>query len=415
MEPQPINATSIEATAGLLLLFPVATNTPIQTKLLTLLTEAQQCDPDLDKVQAIDIPTTIADRMEQWVQFLLIDVIHQWRMLPSSDIDSEPLLRELISQEPEQSSPFLQSLRSAGLEKSLQQTLEDYIQDLYTQQQKKKLFGFELVNWLELKASQLEHGFTRNQDRTGEKSIPFTEDFLVQLSSYGLALSTKYLQSLTTILVQIRRLGSQAALRQLNTLSQTLQTMRDNYAQQYQDHLRREKSAQKAYKNLLFKIGEQRRGSREAAPLWESALRALRLSYTSRLESEVFRLAEQILDNLMQPVQYLTLSIAQTDMFLIGVQQFSENLTAAATLPALLKGVLLDRIARDTLLRQLEETVGHPLDQWPNIEGLTAATVQQKLLQLLRPICFNVYVDCYLATIATPETALLPSIPIFSP
>jgi hypothetical protein len=412
MEPQDIQLISVEATAGLLLLHPAAAEASFQTRLLQLIAEAQDGDPILKELYSIPISATIAERIEQWLRFLVGEVIHHWRLSPSSDIESHSFLQDFVSSAPGQSSPLVDTLKRVGLQKPLQQSLQDFFQDLQTQQQQQKLGGADFVNWLDHKASQLEHQFVGHQNTSNDQAHP-DEGFLTQLFSQRLSLVTKQLQSLTTVLVQIQRLGSQSALRQLKVLAQILQTVQDRYVQQQQDQVRRAQSAQKAYKNLLSKIGEQRWGLRESARLWESALRALNLSYAARLDAEVFRLAAQILGDLLQPIQFLTLSIAQTDLFLIGVQQFSGE--SPSTLPNLIKGVLLDRISPEPLLRQLEIAVGHPLQQWAQIKTLTTATVQQELLQLLRPICFNVYVDCYLATIATAEIAPVSSINPFLP
>ena len=408
MKPQDIQSISIEATAGFLLLHPPTTEKSVQNKLCQMIAMGQERDPDLAEVRSIPISVTIAERVEQWMRFLVAEVIHHWRIYPSSEIECQQLLQDLITSESEVSSPLLVTLNQAGLQKPLQQSLQDYFQDLHTQQQQQKLTGTDLIDWLEFKLSQLEYRFVGNQDATGNRVVFDGEGFLTQLSAHHLSLMTKYLQSLTMLLVQIQRLGPQSALRQLRVLTQTLQNTRDQYAQQHQDQLRRGQSAQKAYKNLLVKMAERRWGMREATRLWESALRAANLSYTARLDAEVFRLAEQLLEDLLQPIQYLTLSLAQTDLFLIGVQQFAGE--ASPTLPTLLQGVLLDRLSPDPLLRQLEAAVGYPIQQWAQIKTLTITTVQQELLQLLRPICFNVYVDCYLATLAIPETTLLPSL-----
>jgi hypothetical protein len=408
LELQDIQSISVKATAGLLLIHPAATEASFQTRLLQLIAEAQDGDPILKELYSIPIPAAIAERIEEWLRFLVGEVIHHWRMSPSSDIENYSLFQDFVSSAPGQPSPLVDTLKSAGLQKPLQRYLQNFFQDLQTQQQQQKLGGADFVNWLEHKASQLEHQFVGHQNTSSDQANTTDEGFLTQLFAQRLSLVTKQLQSLTTILVQIQRLGSQSALRQLKVLAQILQTAQEQYVQQQQDQVRRAQSAQKAYKNLLSKIGEQRWGLRESARLWESALRALNLSYAARLEAEVFRLAVQILGDLLQPIQFLTLSIAQTDLFLIGVQQFAGESPPA--LPNLLKGVLLDRISPETLLRQLEIAVGYPLQQWTQIKTLTTATVQQELLQLLRPICFNVYVDCYLATIATPETPLASSI-----
>jgi hypothetical protein len=400
MEPEDTSAIPSSTPAAMLLLCPTSDPEYLYQTVQSFVDK--NSDLSLPSVQLIPIQTPILSQLKQWTQVIAVDVVQEWRLFPSEETALSTLFKDLgLHLEEHDHSPFLELLRRPGQEKTLYQILQDYLQELYTAQLEQKLSGSVLRRWFEQKAADLKiwfyGGLVDSPDKDSASPSP-TDGCLKQLQLYKPTLLAKNLHSLTTALVQIRRLGSQTAVRQLNTVIETLQSIRSDFSTQRQEHRQRAKSAQKAYYNLLSQIRDPKWGVGEGDSAWESILRALNLIYTSNLEAAIFSLAEQLLENLIQNTQHLMGFIAKTDLRLKDIQDHLAQHTSPLTIPPpVLRTLFLERVYRMNVLRQMEEWVGSPIHQWGSLNTFNPEKFQEEFLKLLYPVCLSLYVDCYLA------------------
>jgi hypothetical protein len=399
MEPEDTSIIPPSTLAAMLLVCPTSDPEHLYQTVQHLV--EQNPDPSLQDLQLVLLQSPILSQLKQWTQVIAIDVVQEWRLFPSEETALSTLFRDLgLNVEEHHHSHLLDLLRRAGHDKTLYQTLQDYLQELSTEQLEHKLIGSSLRCWIEQKAADLKIWFYGGLVGSPQKNSAVPSDgCLRQLQLYNPILLTKNLHSLTTALVQIQRLGAQTALRQLNTVIETLQSIGANFSAQRQEHRQRGKSAQKAYNNLLSQIRDPKWGIGEGDSDWESILRALNLIYTSNLEAAVFSLAVQLLDDLIQNTQHLMDSIAKTDRLLQDIQdQLAQHTSPPIIPPPVLRTLFLERIYRVNILRQMEEWAGSPIYQWGNV-NINPARFQEELLKRLYPICLSLYVDCYLVMI----------------
>jgi hypothetical protein len=407
METEDTSVIPPSTPAAMLLLCPTSDPKHVYQTLQSFVDENP--DPSLSSIQLIPLQPSILSHLKQWTQAIAVDIVQEWRLFPAEETALSTLFRDLeLHLEEPVHSPLVDLLQRAGQEKALYQTLQDYLQELETEQLEQKLSGSSLRRWIEQKAADLKiwfYGGWVNASAEGSAPRSPVDGCLKQLQLYKPTLLAKKLHSLTTALVQIRRLGAQTALRQLNTVIETLQFISSNFSAHRQEHRQRAKSAQKAYYNLLSQIRDPKWGVGEGDAAWKSILRALNLVYTSNLEAAIFSLAEQLLEDLIQNTQQLMDSIAKTDLLLTDIQAHLAQHPPIPTIPSpVLRTLLLERISKMNVLRQMEEWVGSPIHQWGSLDTLNPEKFQEEFLKLLYPVCLSLYVDCYHAMHAEAQT-----------
>jgi hypothetical protein len=397
MEPEKPKLIWQDASSAVLLVSSGKTAEQTIDIICRLAAEASTRDARLLNLQAIPVPLSMT-RLEIWAYCLAAELIRQWRFLAVAAPPITTILAELGLTSAEGTASLIDTLGKADAETPPAIELKERLQTLDKQQHQQKLSSSKLRAWLEREAAKLADWFT--QMPTAESLMSQSPEeiggCLVKLQLYAPTLHAQTLQTLEICLTQLRLSGSQVILKHLNFLNQALQNILDDYEVQQQERLRRERGAWRAYHNLMIQIETHKWGSSGKGDLaWKAVLRALDLIYVSKLEAEIYTLASQLVNDLIQQTHQYAAAVAQTDTLLTYLQNwFIQRCPSESTFPPVLKSFLVERIDPWELRRQLEQWTGYSFTQWGAVESIQPEAVRAQILTRLSPVCLAVYGEC---------------------
>lgn len=338
-------------------------------------------------------------RMETWACWLAAETIAQWREMPVENLSVAAIVTELELTSSESIPPLLTALCRTATDLSLSEELSLRVQVLHKRLQQKKLQSrfHRTHEWWEEEFAGLGQWFTQ---LTPTSSLPSPSPAaisgcLAQLHANSLVLRTQSRTKLRECLAGVWQAGPQSVLKQLASLSQSLQNVQASYETQRQDCLHRESSAWEAYYTLSIKLSERNWLLSSRNKDWEATLSALALAYKFKLEVEAYTLASQLVGDLVQQTQAYITQVAQTDVMLTNLQSwFMERCMIKPIFIPLLRDYLAERVQPVQLRSELEGWVGHSLNQWGTYKLTQVEVLRQEILRRIQPIAREIYTEC---------------------
>lgn len=378
-----------------------------------LICEARTTYPQLSDLNVLPIPSPVP-QLETWTNLLAAEVVARWRDLSVENITPEAIAKELGLTSNETPLPLISALDKTDSGTSLSAELAVRLQLIGEQQSQQRLSNSSLHKWLEQEVAELSNWFTPPPQKADTSSVFSSRETAVgclsQLQANAATIRSKSRFQLQEFLVPLRHSGSRTVLRLLKTLGEMLTSICADYEAKRQNCLRREGAAWRAYYSLSAQLENRSLIPRQRKVEREAVLQAISKACHFKLEAEMYALAAQIVGSLRQQTHGYAVTLAQADAILASLQNyFIERCSTEPIFAPILKQYLTERVDLSKLRRKLEVLVGYSQNQWGSLKSAQQVVLREQILAQIRPMCIEIYAECYRALIN-----LSPEVPIAS-
>lgn len=365
--------------------------------------------PQLSEVNFLPIPLPVP-QLETWTYYLAAQTVAKWRDTAGENISIEAIAKDLGIVDIETTQPLIAALDKNATGSSLSAELAARLQLQQVHQQ--QLSNSSLHQWLEQEVASLSDWFVPSAQKI-DKTSAFSNSessvgCLSQLQTNADTIASKTRLQLQEFFVSLRQSGLRSLLKMLKNLGETLTSTCANYEAQRQNCLRREGAAWRAYYSLSAQLENRTLIPRQRKVEREALLQAISKACNFKLEAEIYTLAAQIVGSLRQQTHTYAVTLAQADALLASLQNsFVKHCTTEPIFASILKQYLADRVDLSKLRRKIEVLVGSPLNQWGSLKSAQQALLREQILAYMRPICIEIYAECYRSLInISPEVQI---------
>ena len=186
--------------------------------------------------------------------------------------------------------------------------------------------------------------------------------------------------------------GTLACRNWLEQAQKGLQGVAQNVKQARVSESEKEKSATRAYRHLYEQIKES--GSKSD---FESAKRALLVSYQSILSKEINGVGLMIINQLSQELKSNQKAVLERDRLLYDIQAslFERSKAPNPVFAIVWQNYCLEKLEPPQILREIEELMGGvSVKDWGK-QSLERGALREKILEVLRPKAFKLYSEIH--------------------
>lgn len=317
-----------------------------------------------------------------WQYFLAADLVSQWRSLPVEEWDISAIFPEFNPELKRGNSLLLTRLSdSKTSNNSFLDTLDTEFNEIY-QQPLKYFSNSGIIKWLIPATAKLTNYLTK-----------YIQSCLEQLEVNLDNLRPRLHQNIQIYFYSLNG-GTTSASACLNSLSEKLHCLAQEYEMQWQESLYKSNASRHSFENLSAQVSRLLEFSKQQKA--ESALNALRLTYKYQLSGQLYNAACKLLKSLSDQVQERILMLNEVDRFLERLQ--SEYVQQHPLLPvtaAFLKHYLSPRIEANQFLKEIEQWANNTMSEWASLEVVEISRIKQEILIRLQPVCWDFYCECY--------------------
>ncbi|MDJ0536170.1 MAG: hypothetical protein QNJ70_27385 [Xenococcaceae cyanobacterium MO_207.B15] len=310
------------------------------------------------------------------------ELLFQWCKQPIGEsVSAADIIEDLGVKHSDKNSKIIAFLEKTAKNTTLTSGLLLKIENLQARQTSPQLTYSKTE--LETAANTIEKWFQ-------SPGVPHFSTSLMQLSAKVKFLRSHTVNKIRYYLTRLwQKAGTKPLLNLLEELEYSLQDAAEEYYRVKQKYLFKQNSARRAYNKLSSKLDTDKKNRIEN---WESAWKAIKLTYQFRVKAQIYHFAHQLVTQLVEQIKMYCKSLTSTNKLLEDLQVWfaEQNPLQPALLPSLLVHIA-NEVDFYELRNQFEKQTGHFLNQWGTASSISQELLKEKIVTFVRPIAIKIY------------------------
>ena len=322
--------------------------------------------------------------LKSWSNLLAAEIINYWLFERKIELDSEPEVLSLLGIKTDSTESLINFLKQGGISNC------SLIEELNLRLNNSSLENNKIIKKEELESNlidlenKLTHWYNGNSVKDGYICC------LIKLQFNSQALRIKLSETLKQLINSFwSKTSPNYCLEYLEKLETLFKNIDREYLKKKETCLLEEKAGLSAYDYLKQQIKKNNNLKRNRED-YLIAIKALSHIYKSKINAEIYYLASQALKNNIQLIQLYIDNLIQTNYFLEKIKkEFITQQTNKIILP-----FIFEQMSQFTnlekLCKEMEEELGHSLNQWGICSYITEEKVKNILSKKTDEIIFKI-------------------------